>query len=127
MALAVTAVVVWLGVVTALIARRPDPGEPSPAALRDALASALSAHDADALGDLLNYPGSGASDFADDYIAVLDDRSVHDVTVRLSPDDRAPTTAEVSGRSGQGQPFSYRLAVTTEDGRWTVAFTPPLP
>lgn len=125
--LAIAAVAVWLGTVTVLIARQPDPGAPSPAALRDALASALAAHDADALGGLLNYPGSGASDFADDYVAVLNDQSVRDVAVHLVPDDRSPTTAMVTGVAGHGQAFSYRLAVTAEEGRWTVAFTPPLP
>ncbi|SEP50234.1 hypothetical protein [Amycolatopsis saalfeldensis] len=125
--LAVAAVVVWMGTVTILIARQPDPGAPSPAALRDELASALTAHDANALGDLLNYPGSGASDFADNYVAVLNDQAVHDVAVHLLPDDRSPTIAVVTGVAGRGQAFSYRLAVTAEEGRWTVAFTPPLP
>jgi hypothetical protein len=125
--LAIAAVAVWLGTVTVLIARQPDPGAPSPTALRDALASALAAHDADALGGLLNYPGSGASDFADNYVAVLNDQSVRDVAVHLVPDDRSPTTAVVTGVAGHGQAFSYRLAVTAEEGRWTVAFTPPLP
>lgn len=127
MTLAIAAVAVWLGTVTVLIAHQPDPGAPSPAALRDALASALTAHDADALGSLLNYPGSGASDFADDYVAVLNDQAVRDVAVRLVPDDRSPTTAVVTGVAGDHRAFSYRLAVTAEEGRWTVAFTPPLP
>jgi hypothetical protein len=125
--LAVAAMAVWLGTVTVLIARQPDPGAPSPAALRDGLASALTAHDANALGDLLNYPGSGASDFADNYVAVLNDQAVRGVAVRLLPDDRSPTTAMVTGVAGRGQAFSYRLAVTVAEGRWTVAFTPPLP
>jgi hypothetical protein len=125
--LSVAAAAVWIGAVTLLIVHEPDPGAASPAALRDRLASALGGHDSDALSDLLDYPGSGAGDFAKDYVAVLADRGVHDVRVELGPDAGAPTRATVTGALGDGRPFSYPLTVTTEDGRWTIAFTPPLP
>ncbi|MET8845437.1 hypothetical protein [Amycolatopsis sp. NPDC004625] len=125
--LSITAAVVWIGAVTLLIVHEPDPGAASPGELRDKLASALSGHDADAFADLLDYPGSGGGDFAKDYVSVLAGRGVHDVHVDLGPDAAAPTRATVSGALGDGKAFSYPLTVTSEDGRWTVAFTPPLP
>jgi hypothetical protein len=125
--LSIVAAAAWVGAVTLLIVHEPDPGAASPAELRDRLASALGAHDPDALADLLDYPGSGGSDFAKDYAGVLAGRGVHDVRVELVPDAAAPTRATVAGTLGDGRPFSYQLAVTSEDGRWTVAFTPPLP
>ncbi|MGW4061334.1 hypothetical protein ACWEGE_23840 [Amycolatopsis sp. NPDC004747] len=125
--LSIAAAVVWVGAVTLLIVHQPDPGAASPGELRDKLAAALSGHDADAFADLLDYPGSGADDFAKDYVSVLADRGAHDVHVDLGPDAAAPTRATVSGALGDGKPFSYPLTVTSEDGRWTVAFTPPLP
>jgi len=125
--LSIAAAVAWIGAVTLLIVHEPDPGAASPAELRDRLATALSGHDADALGGLLDYPGSGGGDFAKDYVAVLADHGAHDVRVALGPDAAAPSRATVTGTLGDGQPFSYPLTVTSEDGRWTVAFTPPLP
>jgi hypothetical protein len=125
--LSVAAAVVWIGAVTLLIVHEPDPGAASPAELRDRLVSALSGHDADAFAGLLDYPGSGGDDFAKDYVTVLADHGVHDVRVELGPDAAAPSRATVTGALGDGKPFSYPLTVTTEDGRWTVAFTPPLP
>lgn len=126
-ALSITAAVAWILAVTLLIVHQPDPGAASPGELRDKLASAISGHDADALADLLDYPGSGSDDFAKDYVAVLADHGVHDVRVALGPDAAAPTHATVEGALGDGRTFSYALNVTSEDGRWTVAFTPPLP
>lgn len=125
--LSVVAAVVWIGAVTLLIVHEPDPGAASPGELRDRLTAALGAHDSDALSGLLDYPGSGGGDFAKDYVSVLAGRGVHDVHVDLGPDAAAPTRATVSGALGDGRPFSYPLTVTSEDGRWTIAFTPPLP
>ncbi|WP_285484446.1 hypothetical protein [Amycolatopsis sp. NBRC 101858] len=125
--LSIAAAVAWIGAVTLLIVHEPDPGAASPAELRDRLVAALSGHDADAFAGLLDYPGSGGGDFAKDYVTVLADRGVHDVRVELGPDAAAPARATVTGALGDGKPFSYPLTVTTEDGRWTVAFTPPLP
>jgi hypothetical protein len=125
--LSIAAAVAWIGAVTLLIVHEPDPGAASPAELRDRLAAALSGHDADAFAGLLDYPGSGGSDFAKDYVAVLSDHGVHDVRVELGPDAAAPARATVTGALSDGKAFSYPLTVTTEDGRWTVAFTPPLP
>jgi len=124
---AILAALVWVGAITLLIAHEPDPGAATPRELRERLATALIAHDSDALGELLNYPGSGASDFAKDYVAVLSDNGVHDLAVRLAPDEQAPRTATVTGVLGNGAQFTYLLAVTSDKGRWTVAFTPPLP
>ncbi|MEU4254311.1 hypothetical protein AB0F15_43660 [Amycolatopsis sp. NPDC026612] len=125
--LSIAAAVVWIGAVTLLIVHEPDPGAATPAELRDRLAAALGGHDSDAFADLLDYPGSGGDDFAKDYVSVLADHGAHDVRVELAPDPAAPTRATVSGALGDGQPFSYPLTVTSEDGRWTIAFTPPLP
>jgi hypothetical protein len=125
--LSIAAAVAWIGAVTLLIVHEPDPGAGSPGELRDKLASALSGHDADAFAGLLDYPGSGGDDFAKDYVTVLSDHGVHDVRVELGPDAAAPSRATVTGALGNGKPFSYPLTVTNEDGRWTVAFTPPLP
>jgi hypothetical protein len=125
--LSIAAAVAWIGAVTLLIVHEPDPGAGSPAELRDRLATALSGHDADALSDLLDFPGSGGGDFAKDYVAVLAGHGAHDVTVRLAPDERTPTRATIAGVLADGKPFSYPLTVTTDDGRWTIAFTPPLP
>ena len=125
--LSIAAALAWIGAVTLLIVHEPDPGAASPAELRDRLVSALSGHDADAFAGLLDYPGSGGGDFAKDYVTVLADQGVHDVRVELGPDAAAPARATVTGALGDGKPFSYPLTVTTEDGRWTIAFTPPLP
>ncbi len=125
--LSIAAAVVWIGAVTLLIVHEPDPGAATPTELRDRLTAALGGHDSDALADLLDYPGSGGDDFAKDYVSVLADHGAHDVHVDLAPDPAAPTRATVSGALGDGTPFSYPLTVTSEDGRWTVAFTPPLP
>lgn len=125
--LSIVAAVAWIGAVTLLIVHEPDPGAASPGELRDRLAAALSGHDADAFAGLLDYPGSGGGDFAKDYVTSLADHGVHDVRVDLGPDAAAPAQATVTGALGDGRPFSYPLTVTTEDGRWTVAFTPPLP
>ena len=125
--LSITAAVVWIGAVALLIVHEPDPGAASPADLRDRLATALGSHDPDAFGELLDYPGSGGDDFAKAYVAVLADHGVHDVHVALGPDAAAPARATITGALGDGKPFSYPLTVTSEDGRWTVAFTPPLP
>ncbi|WIY02827.1 hypothetical protein QRX60_02815 [Amycolatopsis mongoliensis] len=125
--LSIAAAVAWIGAVTLLIVHEPAPGAASPAELRDRLAAALTGHDADAFAGLLDYPGSGGDDFAKDYVTVLADHGVHDVRVELGPDAAAPAHATVTGATGDGRPFSYPLTVTTEDGRWTVAFTPPLP
>lgn len=124
---AILAALVWVGAITLLIAHEPDPGAANPRELRERLATALTAHDSEAFGVLLNYPGSGASDFAKDYMAVLSENGVHDLTVRLEPDERAPRTATVTGVLAVGGQFSYTLAVTSDKGRWTVALTPPLP
>ncbi|MEU8634941.1 hypothetical protein AB0C38_22415 [Amycolatopsis sp. NPDC048633] len=125
--LSIAAAVAWIGAVTLLIVHQPDPGAASPGELRDRLAAAFSGHDADALAGLLDYPGSGGDDFAKDYVTVLADHGVHDVHVDLGPDAAAPARATVTGALGDGKVFSYPLTVTTEDGRWTIAFTPPLP
>ncbi|MCR6489419.1 hypothetical protein M8542_42040 [Amycolatopsis sp. OK19-0408] len=125
--LSIVAALAWIGAVTLLIVHEPDPGASSPGELRDKLASALSGHDADALAGLVDYPGSGGDDFAKDYVTALADHGVHDVRVELGPDAAAPARATVEGTLGDGRPFSYALNVTSEDGRWTVAFTPPLP
>ena len=117
----------WIAGITLLITHQDDPGAASPPELRAQLASALSERDAGALAGLFDLPGSGGGDLADDCVRVLKDGNAHDITVRLAPDEHAPTSAVVEGRTGQGKPFSYRLAVTTAKGRWTVAFTPPLP
>ncbi|WP_033291929.1 hypothetical protein [Amycolatopsis jejuensis] len=126
----VAAVVVgagWVVGVTVLITHQEDPGAPSAPALREQLTAALAGRDADALAALFDVPGSGGSDLADDYVRVLKDDNARDIAVQLTPDERSPSTAVVSGKTGSGTPFSYRLAVTTAKGRWTVAFTPPLP
>jgi hypothetical protein len=125
--LSIAAAVVWIGAVTVLIVHEPDPGAASPAELRERLATALDGHDADALAGLLDYPGSGADDFAKEYVAALAGNGVHDVRVELGPDAATPSRATIAGALGDGRPFSYPLTVTSEDGRWTVAFTPPLP
>ncbi|MEV8613069.1 hypothetical protein AB0383_35030 [Amycolatopsis sp. NPDC051373] len=125
-AVAVGVGVAWVVAITVIIANQPDPGAPSPVALRDSLRSALVARDSGELEDLLDYPGSGASDFADEYVAVLGEEDVRDIAVQLVPDEHSPTRAVVSGVT-HGSRFTYSLAVTREEGRWTVAFTPPLP
>jgi hypothetical protein len=125
--LSIAAAAVWIGAVTLLIVHEPDPGAASPAELRDRLTAALGAHDSDALAGLLDYPGSGGDDFAKNYVGVLAGHGVHDVHVELGPDAAAPTRATIAGALADGKPFSYPLAVTSEDGRWTIAFTPPLP
>lgn len=125
--LSIAAAVTWIGAVTLLIVHEPDPGAASPTELRDRLATALAGHDADQLSGLLDYPGSGADDFAKSYVAALAGNGVHDVTVDLAPDDRTPTRVTIGGVLADGRPFSYPLTVTTDEGRWTVAFTPPLP
>ncbi|GAA3542038.1 hypothetical protein GCM10022222_27130 [Amycolatopsis ultiminotia] len=126
-AAAVGAGVAWIATITTLIAHEDDPGAPSAPALRDQLTEALSGRDADALAALFDVPGSGATDLADDYVRALGADRVRDLAVRLTPDEHAPTSAVVTGISGPGTRFTYQLAVTSTNGRWTVAFTPPLP
>ncbi|WP_020661944.1 hypothetical protein [Amycolatopsis benzoatilytica] len=117
----------WIAGVTLLITHQDEPGAASAPELRQQLAAALADRDSGALSGLFDLPGSGGSDLADDYVRVLKDANAHDITVRLAPDERSPTAALVQGKTGQGTPFSYQLAVTTAKGRWTVAFTPPIP
>ncbi|WP_337822776.1 hypothetical protein [Amycolatopsis sp. A1MSW2902] len=109
------------------VAHQDPPGAASPPELRTELTAALSGRDADALAGLFDVPGSGGDDLAKDYVSVLKDGNAHDISVRLAPDERSPTAAVVQGKTGAGEQFSYRLAVTSAKGRWTVAFTPPIP
>ncbi|RJQ90007.1 hypothetical protein [Amycolatopsis panacis] len=124
---AVAAAVAWIVTITVLVAHEDAPGAPSAPELREQLTAALSGRDTDALAGLLDVPGSGAADLAGDYVRVLGDDQVRDVTVRLVPDEHAPTTAVVSGVGRSGARFTYPLAVTSAKGRWTVSFIPPLP
>ena len=117
----------WIVGIVLMITHQDDPGAASAAELREQLAAALTDRDSGALSGLFDLPGSGGSDLADDYIRVLKDDNAHDITVRLAPDERAPSAVVVQGKTGQGTPFRYQLAVTTAKGRWTVAFTPPIP
>lgn len=127
MALAAAVAVVWVSVITVLIAHQPDPGADSPGRLREGLAAALNNHDVEALSELVDYPPAAAGDFAKSYIETLAGRGAHDVTVKFAPDDVSPTSATVSGKLGDGREFGYPVAVSGKDGLWVVAFTPPLP
>ncbi|ATY10141.1 hypothetical protein CU254_06465 [Amycolatopsis sp. AA4] len=126
-ALAVVVAAAWIASITVTVAHQDPPGAASPPELRAELAAALSGRDADALAGLFDVPGSGSDDLAKDYVNVLKDGNARDISVQLAPDERSPTAAIVRGKAGAGEPFSYRLAVTTAKGRWTVAFTPPIP
>jgi hypothetical protein len=119
---AIVVALTWVVTVTVLIAKQPEPGVPSAEVLRQDLTAALTAHDADALENLLDYPPSQAGDFAGSYVKTLESSGAHDVTVTLGPG-----IVTVTGRLRDGAPFSYPLALGEKDGRWTVAFTPPLP
>ncbi len=127
MAVAIAIAVVWVSVITVLIAHQPDPGVGSPGQLREDLATALNRHDVDALSELIDYPPASADEFARSYIETLTGRGAHDVTVRFAPDDVAPTSATVSGKLADGNAFSYQVAVSVKDRLWMVSFTPPLP
>lgn len=126
-ALAVVVAVAWIASITVTVSHQDPPGAASPPELRTELAAALSGRDADALAGLLDIPGSGGDDLAKDYVSVLKDSSARDISVQLAPDERSPTTAVVRGKTGTGEQFSYPLAVTSSKGRWTIAFTPPIP
>ncbi|WP_037367241.1 hypothetical protein [Amycolatopsis orientalis] len=126
-AVAVVVGVGWVASITVTVAHQEPPGAASPPELRTELAAALSGRDADALAGLFDVPGSGGDDLAKDYVSVLKDGDAHDISVQLSPDEHSPTAAVVRGKTGAGEQFSYRLAVTSAKGRWTVAFTPPIP
>ncbi|WP_409466365.1 hypothetical protein [Amycolatopsis sp. GA6-003] len=126
-AAAVVVAVAWIASITLTVAHQDPPGAASPPELRAELTAALAGRDADALAGLFDVPGSGGDDLAKDYVNVLKDGNAHDLSVQLSPDEHSPTTAVVRGKTGTGEQFSYRLAVTSAKGRWTVAFTPPIP
>ncbi|MEC3980344.1 hypothetical protein [Amycolatopsis sp. H20-H5] len=119
---AVVAALAWVVSVTAMIAHQPSPGVPSAEVLRQDLTAALSAHDASALENLLDYPPGQASDFAASYVKTLETAGAHDLAVTLSPG-----TATVSGVLRDGTRFTYPVAVSEKDGLWTVTFAPPLP
>lgn len=127
MAVAAATAVVWVSVITVLIAHQPVPGAESPGRLREGLAAALNNHDVGALSELIDYPSAAAGDFAKSYIETLAGRGAHDVTVKLVPDDVSPTSATVSGKLGDGREFGYPVAVAGKDGLWVITFTPPLP
>ena len=126
-AVAIVVAVAWIASITATVAHQDPPGAASPPELRTELTAALSGRDADALAGLFDVPGSGGGDLAKDYVSVLKDGNARDISVQLAPDERAPTTVVVRGKTGAGEQFSYRLAVTSAKGRWTIAFTPPIP
>lgn len=119
---AIVVALTWVVTVTVLIAKQPDPGVSSPEVLRQDLTTALTARDADALENLLDHPAGQAGDFAASYVKTLDSAGAHDLAVTLSPG-----LATVSGLLRDGTRFSYPVALAEKDGRWTVAFTPPLP
>ncbi len=127
MALAIGIAVVWVSVVTLLIAHQPDPGVDSPGQLREGLTTALNRHDAEALSELIDYPPASADDFAKSYVEALASRGAHDVTVKFAPDDLSPTSATVSGKLADGRAFDYAIAVALKDKLWIVSLTPPLP
>lgn len=123
MAVAIAVAIVWVSVITVLIAHQPDPGVGSPAQLRDGLTAALNEHDVEALSELIDYPPA----FAKSYIDALAGRGAHDVTVKFAPDDLAPTSATVSGKLADGSAFGYAVAIAVKGELWLVSFTPPLP
>ncbi|MFD6073315.1 hypothetical protein [Amycolatopsis lurida] len=126
-AVAIAGAIVWVSVITVLIAHQPDPGVPSPGQLREGLTAALNDHDAEALSELIDYPPASAGDFAKSYIDALTERGAHDVTVKFAPDDLTPTSATVSGKLGDGGSFGYQVTIAVKDKLWLVSFTPPLP
>ncbi|KZB81582.1 hypothetical protein AVL48_06150 [Amycolatopsis regifaucium] len=126
-AAAIAVAIVWVSVITVLIAHQPDPGVGSPGQLREDLATALNQHDVEALSELIDYPPASADDFAKSYIDALAGRGAHDVTVTFAPDDVSPTSATVSGKLADGRTFGYPVAVAVKDELWMVSFTPPLP
>ncbi|MFC3449241.1 hypothetical protein [Amycolatopsis speibonae] len=127
MAVAIGIAIVWVSVITVLIAHQPDPGVGSPGQLREGLTAALNEHDVEALSELIDYPPASADDFAKSYIDALTGRGTHDVAVKFAPDDTAPTSATVSGKLGDGGTFGYSVAIAVKDKLWLVSFTPPLP
>ncbi|WP_425332177.1 hypothetical protein [Amycolatopsis alba] len=127
MAVAIGIAIVWVSVITVLIAHQPDPGVGSPGQLREGLTAALNEHDAEALSELIDYPPASAGDFAKSYLDALAGRGAHDVTVKFAPDDLAPTSATVSGKLADGRAFGYPVAVAVKDKLWLISFTPPLP
>lgn len=127
MAVAIAIAVVWVSVITVLIAHQPDPGVASPGQLREDLATALNRQDVEALSELIDYPPASADDFAKSYIEALAGRGAHDVTVKFAPDDIAPTSATVSGKLADGNAFGYPVAISVKERLWVVSFTPPLP
>lgn len=127
MAVAIAIAVVWVSVITVLIAHQPDPGVASPGQLREDLATALNRQDVEALSELIDYPPASADDFAKSYIEALAGRGAHDVTVKFAPDDVAPTSATVSGKLADGNAFGYPVAISVKERLWVVSFTPPLP
>ncbi|MEU3272810.1 hypothetical protein ABZ639_18380 [Saccharomonospora sp. NPDC006951] len=93
----VAIVVVWLAVVTVLIARQPEIGVDSPRQLQRQLATALNDRDAGALAEVLGYPAAEGDEFAKAYLARLDDVNASAITVTLLPDPRTPQVAEIRG------------------------------
>ncbi|MEU3626603.1 hypothetical protein [Amycolatopsis coloradensis] len=127
MAFAIGVAVVWVSVITLLIAHQPDPGVDSPGQLRENLTAALNRHDAEALSELIDYPAAAADDFAKSYVDTLAGHGAHDVTVKFAPDDLSPTSATVSGKLADGRAFDYAVAIAVKDKLWMVSLTPPLP
>ena len=111
---AVAIAVTWVSAITVLIAHQPDPGAPSPGQLKEDLTAALNRHDVEALSELVDYPPASSGEFAKLDINTLTGRGAHAVTVKLVPDDVAPTSATVSGtRRRQG----IRLSGGGDQGR----------
>jgi hypothetical protein len=106
-------------ILSALILTAPPPGAASPAELVEQAGAALDSGDAEAFGTLLAAPLD--QEFAEAYLARLQDAGVREVVVTLGPRD----LVEVRGRL-PGGPFVIGLVAVSEDGRWFLSPLPPV-
>ncbi|TCP52110.1 hypothetical protein EV191_106276 [Tamaricihabitans halophyticus] len=119
------ALIGWLVLVTVQISQMPDPGAGSLAELRDRFDAALRDRDAEALRPLLDYPDDDSDSFAMSYLDKFEELGPEQVTVAITRRASGEPLLSVDGNTDT-RAFRYLLAVTEDNQRWFITFTPPL-
>jgi len=114
----VVAWIVWLSIV---IVSEPPAGAASAEDLRERVAVAFNAADAEALAGVLAAPLTGDGEFATEYVTRLREAGAQRVSITSAGPDRLEVRGEATGGS-----FGYSLVIVEVDARWFVSFLPPV-